>query len=122
VYPGTVDAGKQQLRETELVWGAVTIYREPGRPLFDADELRFVQVVSTYLAAGARRALLVGQALEAEVPDAPGLVCSARHGRWNRQRRRRSIGWPIFPTGTGIGADCPGQCTLDTRQNVGPAA
>jgi DNA-binding CsgD family transcriptional regulator len=56
------------------VWGAVTIYREPGRQLFDADELRFVQAVSTYLAAGARRALLVGQALDAEVPDAPGLV------------------------------------------------
>jgi DNA-binding CsgD family transcriptional regulator len=56
------------------VWGAVTIYREPGRQLFDAEERRFVQAVSTYLAVGARRALLVGQALDAEVPDAPGLV------------------------------------------------
>jgi DNA-binding CsgD family transcriptional regulator len=56
------------------IWGTVTVYREPGRRLFDAQELRFVHEVSTYLAAGARRALLVGQAMDAEVPDAPGLV------------------------------------------------
>ena len=56
------------------VWGTVTIYREPGRRMFQADELRFVKEVSTHLAAGARRALLVGQAIDAEGPDAPGLV------------------------------------------------
>ena len=37
------------------VWGTVTIYREPGRRMFDADELRFVKEVSTHLAAGTPR-------------------------------------------------------------------
>jgi DNA-binding CsgD family transcriptional regulator len=62
------------------VWGTVTIYREPGRRMFDADELRFVKEVSTHLAAGARRALLVGQAIDAEGPDAPGLIVLSE--RW----------------------------------------
>jgi DNA-binding CsgD family transcriptional regulator len=56
------------------IWGTVTVYREAGRRLFDAEDLRFVHEVSTYLADGARRALLVGQAMDAEVPNAPGLV------------------------------------------------
>jgi DNA-binding CsgD family transcriptional regulator len=62
------------------VWGTVTIYREPGQRMFDADELRFVKEVSTHLAAGARRALLVGQAIDAEGPDAPGLIVLSE--RW----------------------------------------
>ena len=60
--------------QTGDVWGALGLYREPGRPLFDKEELEFVQVVAPYLAEGARRALLVGEATEPEGPDAPGLV------------------------------------------------
>ena len=56
------------------VWGAVGLYRESGEPMFDADDVRFVQAVSPYLAEGARRALLVGEATEPETPDGPGLV------------------------------------------------
>jgi DNA-binding CsgD family transcriptional regulator len=56
------------------VWGALSIYREPGREMFDADDLRFVQAVAPHLAAGARRALLFGQAMDAEGPQVPGLV------------------------------------------------
>jgi DNA-binding CsgD family transcriptional regulator len=56
------------------VWGALSIYREPGREMFDADDLRFVQEVAPHLAAGARRALLFGQAMDAEGPQVPGLV------------------------------------------------
>jgi DNA-binding CsgD family transcriptional regulator len=56
------------------VWGALGLYREPDRPLFDADELAFVQTVSTALADGVRRALLVGEASDPETPDAPGMV------------------------------------------------
>jgi DNA-binding CsgD family transcriptional regulator len=59
---------------TGEVWGAVSIYREPRRPMFDSDDLRFVQQVSASLAAGARRALLVGQALHPDGPHAPGLL------------------------------------------------
>jgi DNA-binding CsgD family transcriptional regulator len=56
------------------VWGALSMYREPGRPLFDSDDLRFIQAVTPHLAYGARRALLVDQAISAEYHDGPGLV------------------------------------------------
>ena len=55
-------------------WGVLGLYREPGRPQFDPDELRFLREVSPYLAEGARRGLLVGEAADPEGPEAPGLV------------------------------------------------
>ena len=55
-------------------WGVLGLYREPGAPEFDADELDFLTAVAPHLAAGARRALLVAEASEPEGPDAPGLV------------------------------------------------
>ena len=62
------------------VWGAVGLYRAPGQPLFDDAELAFVQAVAPSLAEGARRALLVGEAVDPEGPDAPGLVVLSDHG------------------------------------------
>ena len=56
------------------VWGALGLYREVGQPLFDSQELEFIQAVAPYLAEGARRALLVGEATDPEGPDAPGLI------------------------------------------------
>jgi DNA-binding CsgD family transcriptional regulator len=56
------------------VWGALSMYREPGRPLFDSVDQRFIQAVTPHLATGARRALLVDQAISAEHHDGPGLV------------------------------------------------
>jgi DNA-binding CsgD family transcriptional regulator len=56
------------------VWGALGLYRAPGRPLFDDAELAFVQAVAPSLAEGARRALLVGEATDPDGPDAPGLL------------------------------------------------
>ena len=56
------------------VWGALGLYREPGRPLFDDAEVAFVQAVAPSLAEGARRALLVGEAVDPEGPEAPGLL------------------------------------------------
>jgi DNA-binding CsgD family transcriptional regulator len=56
------------------VWGALGLYREPDRPMFDDHDLAFVSAVAPYLAEGARRALLVGEATDPEGPDAPGLV------------------------------------------------
>ncbi len=56
------------------VWGAVGLYRAPGEPMFDRDELAFVQAVAPFLAEGARRALLVGEATDPDTPNAPGLV------------------------------------------------
>ena len=55
-------------------WGALGLYREPGQPMFDESELAFVRAVAPQLADGARRALLLAEASEAERPDEPGLV------------------------------------------------
>jgi DNA-binding CsgD family transcriptional regulator len=62
------------------VWGALGLYRAPGRPLFDARELSFIRAVAPSLAEGARRALLVGEATDPEGPDAPGLVVLSHDG------------------------------------------
>jgi DNA-binding CsgD family transcriptional regulator len=56
------------------VWGMLGLYREPGAPLFDATEKKFLHAITPHLAEGARRALLIGEAAEPEYPDAPGLV------------------------------------------------
>ena len=62
------------------VWGALGLYRDPGRPLFDDAEVAFVQAVAPFLAEGARRGLLVGEATDPEGPDAPGLVVLSANG------------------------------------------
>jgi DNA-binding CsgD family transcriptional regulator len=59
-------------------WGALGLYREPGEPRFDADEIRFLQQSAPHLAEGARRALLLGEATDPESSMAPGLVVLAR--------------------------------------------
>ena len=55
-------------------WGMLGLYREPDRPLFSAEELRFLREVAPSLAEGARRGLLVGEATDPDRPEAPGLV------------------------------------------------
>lgn len=59
---------------TGEAWGALGLYREPDRPMFDATERRFLHAAAPHLADGVRRALLVGEATDPEVLDAPGLV------------------------------------------------
>lgn len=56
------------------VWGALGLYREPGQPMFDEQDLAFVRAIAPHLAEGARRALLLGEATDPEGPDAPGLI------------------------------------------------
>ncbi|MBE2315775.1 helix-turn-helix transcriptional regulator [Solirubrobacter sp. CPCC 204708] len=55
-------------------WGGLGLYREPGAPMFGDDEVEFASAISAPLADGARRALLLGEALDPEGPEAPGLV------------------------------------------------
>lgn len=55
-------------------WGALGLYRETGQPMFNDHELAFVHAVAPSLAQGARRALLVGEATDPELPDGPGLL------------------------------------------------
>ncbi len=59
---------------TGEAWGALGLYRDEGRPRFDAAELAFISDVSGHLAEGARNALLVGEARESEALDGPGLM------------------------------------------------
>jgi DNA-binding CsgD family transcriptional regulator len=55
-------------------WGALGLYRETGRPMFDEAEKRFVRHAAPYLAEGVRRSLLFGEASDPETPYAPGLL------------------------------------------------
>jgi DNA-binding CsgD family transcriptional regulator len=55
-------------------WAAISLYREPGRPEFDADELALMLELAPYLAEGTRRGLLIGEASDPDGPDAPGLL------------------------------------------------
>jgi DNA-binding CsgD family transcriptional regulator len=57
-----------------MPWAMLSLYREAGRPQFDADELAFLLEMAPYLAAGTRRGLLIGEASDPEGPDAPGLL------------------------------------------------
>jgi DNA-binding CsgD family transcriptional regulator len=59
---------------TGETWGALGLYREPGAPLFDREDLVLVRSLAPRLAEGARRALLVGDATDPEGPESPGLV------------------------------------------------
>lgn len=59
------------------VWGALGLYREPGAAMFDAEEKQWLSSVAPYLAEGARRSLLVGEATDPESPEAPGLLVLA---------------------------------------------
>jgi DNA-binding CsgD family transcriptional regulator len=56
------------------VWGALSLYRERGEPMFSDDEIAFVRAVAPELGEGACRALLLGEAQDPEGPDAPGLL------------------------------------------------
>jgi DNA-binding CsgD family transcriptional regulator len=59
---------------TGEAWGMLGLYREPGQPQFSSEEIRLLRRLSPYLAEGARRGLLVGEATDPEGPTAPGLV------------------------------------------------
>ncbi len=60
-------------------WGILGLYREPGQPQFNAEELAFLETVSAPLAEGARRGLLLGEAADPDGPEAPGLVVLDEH-------------------------------------------
>ena len=55
-------------------WGAVGLYREPGQPLFDDEEIAFLRAIAPALGEGARRGLLLGEASDPDTPEAPGLI------------------------------------------------
>jgi len=59
---------------TGEAWGSLRLNRCAGQATFSAVELDFLSSVSPHLAKGVRRGLLLGEALEPDWPDAPGLV------------------------------------------------
>ena len=56
------------------VWGGLGLYRATGEPMFDRDEMRFLQAIAPALGEAARRALLLGEATDPESPESPGLL------------------------------------------------
>jgi DNA-binding CsgD family transcriptional regulator len=70
--------GRLRTRSGE-VWGALGLYREPGREMFDEDDKRLLRELGPHLAEGARRALLIGEAVDPETPLSPGLVILDEH-------------------------------------------
>ncbi len=56
------------------VWGALSLYREPGAPTFTSEEKAFVAEAARHWAMGARRTLLLADAREPEGPNVPGLL------------------------------------------------
>ena len=69
-----------RLRVGNDTWGALGLYREPGSPMFSAEETAFLLEASTQLAEGARRALLFGESSDPDWPDSPGLVVVSSDG------------------------------------------
>jgi hypothetical protein len=61
-------------------WGNLALYREPGRPLFDTEEVALLRALSGHLAEGARRGLLIGEATDPESHEAPGLLVLSDNG------------------------------------------
>lgn len=59
---------------TGEAWGVLGLYREPGHPRFNTEELQFLRSLAPHLAEGARRSLLIGEATEPEGPQAPGVI------------------------------------------------
>ncbi len=58
----------------QQTWGMVGLYREIGRPTFSAEEITLLRSLAPVLAEGARHGLLLGQAREPDLADAPGMV------------------------------------------------
>ena len=59
---------------TGEAWGTLRLNRSPGQPWFDVRELEFLRSLASPLAEGVQRGLLLGEALDPDWPDAPGLV------------------------------------------------
>jgi DNA-binding CsgD family transcriptional regulator len=55
-------------------WGTLRLNRAPDQPEFDSDEIAFLRRIAPHLAEGVRRGLLLGEAIEPDWPDGPGLV------------------------------------------------
>ena len=82
-------------------WGVLALYREPGQGEFGADELDFLRAISSDIADGVRRGLLIGEAMRCRRargaragrarPSLGGRVADARR----RALAGRASGWRV---------------------------
>jgi hypothetical protein len=101
-------------------WGMLGLYRAPGERQFDRDELELLRATSPFLAEGARRGLLIGEARDPEGPDGPGLVVLDEG--WGVESRRalargaarRRLG--RSREAASVRALCGGPCAPDGRE------
>lgn len=61
-------------------WGAMSFFRDRGRPDFTDEEAALLRSVAGPIADGFRRSFLVAQVLRADEPEAPGLVLFGPQG------------------------------------------
>ena len=59
---------------TGEAWGTLRVNRSPRQPEFSPGELNFLRSLAPHLAEGVRRGLLLGEAVEPDWPNPPGLV------------------------------------------------
>ena len=103
-------------------WGTVRLNRASGQPEFDSGEIDFMATVAPHLAEGIRRGLLVGEATDPDLPDAPGLVVLDADGeidslstgadRWIAELPGRPVRGPLPASVASVAS-----AALDARAN-----
>jgi DNA-binding CsgD family transcriptional regulator len=88
-------------------WGMLGLYREAGAPRFGEDEIALLRALSADLAAGVRRALLVGEASDPEGPDSPGVVVLGADGGIASLTPGAERWLAVLPGGDAPGGDLP---------------
>jgi len=82
-------------------WGTTRLNRAPGDPMFSSHEIRFMATAAPMLAEGVRRGLLVGEATDPDLPDAPGLVVLSIQGEVESISSSAQEWFARFPTDDG---------------------
>ncbi|MGW1540591.1 helix-turn-helix transcriptional regulator [Streptomyces sp. NPDC002309] len=82
----TTVGGDQELRmilrtRSGETWGALSLYREVGRPLFGPEVHALLRAVAPSLTQGVKRTLLQSRAAHPETDDGPGLIILDREMR-----------------------------------------
>jgi hypothetical protein len=76
-------------------WGAVSLYREQGRPLFTEHEKALAAAAGRVLADGVRFALLLGKGTEPDLPDPPGVLVLDQTCAYRPRPRRPGSGYQL---------------------------
>ncbi|MFF5297699.1 helix-turn-helix transcriptional regulator [Paractinoplanes globisporus] len=68
---GFADELRAVCRDATGTWGALTLLRETGRPMFTDDDVRLIDVLSPLLAEGLRRSAMLAAASQPETVSQP---------------------------------------------------